>query len=130
MSRNFVIKQTLRQFASFAGVGAITTSAHYAVLVILVEIFSANETLASTLGYVVGATISYTLNYRFTFRSGKPHQIAVARFPVIAGVGMALNSRIVFCLVNIFTFHYFVAQIVATGFVLLWNFVGNRFWTF
>ncbi len=130
MSSNFAAKQTLREFGSFAGVGTLATSVHYVVLVVLVEIFSTNETSATTVGYVVGAAVSYALNYRFTFRSAKSHKTAVMRFLVIYAVGMALNSLIVFCLVHTFTFHYFVAQIVATGIVLLWNFVGNKLWAF
>lgn len=39
------------------------------MLAALVELLSVNEVFASTLGYAVGAVVSYTLNYRFTFNS-------------------------------------------------------------
>jgi putative flippase GtrA len=122
--------QTLQQFVTFVGAGAVATIAHYVVLIALVEIFLANAITASTTGYAAGAIVNYALNYRFTFRSTKPHYVVVVRFITIAAIGMALNSLVVSILINEFAFHYFVAQLVATGVVLLWNFVGNRFWAF
>jgi len=32
--------------------------------------------------------------------------------------------------VNVFQLHYLLVQVIATGLVLLWNFAGNRSWTF
>jgi putative flippase GtrA len=124
------VNQSVKQFASFVKVGFAATAAHYVMLAALVELLSVNEVFASTLGYAVGAVVSYTLNYRFTFNSDRPHQIAVSRFFVIALTGMALNSLAIAFLLHNLAVHYFVAQIAATGFVLLWNFVGNRYWTF
>jgi putative flippase GtrA len=32
--------------------------------------------------------------------------------------------------VEILNIYYLLAQVLSTGLVLVWNFAGNRFWTF
>lgn len=118
------------QFVRFAGVGAVGTVAHYVLLVILVQVFSSNAVAASTAGAVLGALVNYTLNRRFTFRSDKRHGEALTKFLIIATTGLALNSFFMFVFVEIWQVHYLYAQLVSTGLVLVWNFTGNRLWTF
>ena len=116
-------------FVSFAGAGAIGTAAHYAVLVLLVEIAGMPAAVATAFGAVVGATVNYLLNYHLTFHSVASHTITGPRFALIALAGMALNSMVVFACVRL-GIHYLVGQVVATLLVLLFGFLANRFWTF
>ena len=118
------------QFVQFAGVGAIGTLAHYMLLVMLVEVFGVNAVAASTAGATLGALVNYALNRRYTFRSNKRHREALTKFLVIAATGLALNSGFMLVFVETCGFHYLLAQVVSTGLVLVWNFAGNRFWTF
>lgn len=118
------------QFIRFAGVGAIGTLAHYVVLVILVEMLSANVVTASTAGATLGALVNYLLNRRYTFRSEKRHGEALTKFLIIAALGLALNASFMLILVEILNIYYLLAQVLSTGLVLVWNFLGNRFWTF
>lgn len=120
----------MRQFLTFAGVGAIGTAGHYVTLLIFVEIFSVAPVYATTFGFIVGATINYFLNYKYTFRSDKPHTEALVKFFVIAVLGAIINSAIMYLGVGYTKFHYIVIQFLATGLVLLWNFLLNKYWTF
>jgi len=118
------------QFILFTGVGAIGTVAHYVLLIILVEMFGANVVAASTAGAILGALVNYSLNRRFTFRSDKRHGEALTKFLIIAALGLAFNSFFMFVFTEILHVHYLLAQIFSTGLVLVWNFAGNRLWTF
>jgi putative flippase GtrA len=118
------------QFLSFAGMGVIATLVQYAVLVVFVDTIGMNATLASGIGYGTGALVNYALNYRYTFRSKRNHSEAVVKFALVACVGLALNSVIMFVLSSEAHVHYLLAQILATGIVLVWNFIANRSWTF
>jgi putative flippase GtrA len=118
------------QFTKFAGVGAIGTLAHYAVLVAMVHLAGANPVFSSGLGAIVGAIINYLLNYTHTFRSHARHRDAAPKFIIVALVGILINLFMMYVLVAILDVYYLAAQIVATGAVLGWNFVGNRYWTF
>jgi putative flippase GtrA len=119
-----------RQFLTFAAVGAIGTAAHYAVLVLLVEGMSASPTIATTVGFVCGAVVNYVLNRRFTFASARRHRAALPQFLCIAALGGVANSIVVAALTSRPGVNYLVAQVIATGVVLVWNFLANRYWTF
>lgn len=127
--RRSVLKQS-QQFGRFAIVGACGTAAHYAVLIAGVETLGVASTLATTAGFVVGAAVNYTLNRLITFRSGARHATAIPKYLLVTAFGAVANAAIVWTLSEGLRWHYFVAQLVATGVVLCWNFVGNRYWTF
>jgi putative flippase GtrA len=118
------------QFLLFAGMGAIGTAAQYSVLIALVRLARMDAVLASTAGFVVGACVNYTLNYLFTFNSSKRHIEALPRFFTVALLGMGINAAIMAGLVHQAGMHYLLAQIVATGLVLVWNFAGSKLWVF
>jgi putative flippase GtrA len=119
-----------RQFLHFATVGGIATAIHYLILIALVHGTGMNAVLASTLGFMVSAACNYYLNYRFTFRSRAAHRHAIFKFLTVAGVGLVLNSATMMVAAEYLGLHYLLAQVIATGLVLLWNFSGNRWWTF
>jgi putative flippase GtrA len=111
-------------------VGGVATATQYAVLVGMVRILGANPVFASSCGYVISALLNYYLNHRLTFRSAQSHGRALPRFAVIAGVGLMINSTIVWVLSERLSIPYLAAQIIATAVVLMWNFSANRKWTF
>lgn len=123
------LAEVFNRFVRFAGVGVLGTLAHYAVLVTLVQLAMWGSVLASTAGFLVGALVNYSLNYRYTFHSCQPHPQTLAKFLLIAAVGIGLNA-LVMGLGARADMHYLVTQIGATGLVLLWNFTGNLLWTF
>ena len=86
--------------------------------------------IASTIGFVVGALINYLLNYHITFNSNKRHREALTKFLLVAGLGAIINAAIVAAGINIFEMHYLVIQVIATCFVLIINFIANKYWTF
>jgi putative flippase GtrA len=125
-----VFIRVLRQFMVFTGVGAVGTLAHYLTLIALVQMIRFDAVLASSAGYIVGAFVNYTLNYYVTFQSTKSHYEAAVKFFTVAGIGFILNGAMMHWLFNGVGLHYLIAQISATATVLIWNFFGNRLWTF
>ena len=119
----------LRRFVQFALVGAAATGIQYLILIALVRAAGLSPPLASSLGFVVSAGGNYWLNYRFTFRSDRAHGPAIARFALLAGIGLLMNAGLM-KLLTAAGWHYLLAQIAATAVVLLWNFLGNSLWTF
>ncbi len=120
----------VRQFVNFTGVGFVSAIGHYGLLIGLVQIANVAAVPASAAGALLGAVINYSLNYRFTFRSTKRHREAVLKFATVAGVGLILNTVFMWVGVELIGAHYLLSQIVTTGLVLIWSFVGNRYWTF
>ena len=120
----------IRQFIKFSGVGLIGTAVQYTALLLLVQIAGIYPVVASTIGFVMGAFVNYYLNYIYTFKSNKLHIEAMPKFFSVAAVGLFLNGVIMQLLIKYLSFQYILAQLVATGLVLLWNFGANRMWTF
>ncbi|MDO8414246.1 MAG: GtrA family protein [Gallionellaceae bacterium] len=114
------------KFLRFATVGAIGTSVHYVILWGLVTAGTA-VLLATTVGAIGGALVNYILNYRYTFNSDLAHRSALVKFFTVALIGLLLNTVMMALLTQM---HYFIAQIITTFFVLLWNYIGNLLWTF
>lgn len=114
----------------FSGAGAFGTLAHFCLMFVLVYGLNADALVASMAGAVLGATVNYLLSYFYVFRSKKSHLLALPRFLLIAGQGMALNFLLMAILVRHLGLNYLLSQIVATALILLLNFIGNYLWTF
>jgi putative flippase GtrA len=119
----------LTRFVRFALVGGIATAIQYALLVLLVRGGGMAPTAASAIGFAASAVVNYILNYRFTFRSDRPHGPAAAKFGALAVAGLLINSAIMHVMIGM-RVQYLLAQAGATAVVLLWNFLGNSIWTF
>lgn len=119
-----------RQFLRYAGTGAVGTAAHYAALFTLVQARWAEPVAASTAGAVAGVLVNYGLNYRYTFASKRGHRHALPRFAAVALLGVVINAAVLAAVLAIAGTHYMVAQLVATGVVLVVGYQANRLWTF
>jgi len=120
----------IESLVRYTMVGAVGTLVHYLVLLALVERGGAPPTLATTLGFAIGAVVNYFLNLRFTFQSTRPHREALPRFLGVAAGGMLLNSGIVALGADLLRLHYMIPQVCATGAVVICTFCANRVWTF
>jgi putative flippase GtrA len=123
-------RSTTPQFIRYAGAGAVGTAVQYALLVVLVHAADVAAVAASTVGAIAGALVNYGINHQFTFASDRAHGHALPRFAVVAVAGIALNAIVLAAMLALVTPHYLVAQVVATGAVLVAGFIANRTWTF
>lgn len=124
------MQRLVEQFIRFALVGAVGTALHFAVLHAMVIWAGWPAWLASTLGALCGAAVNYTLARAWVFRTQALHRHAAPRFVVVLAAGMAINAALMAVTVDLFQVHHLIAQAIATGCVLVWNYVGHRTWTF
>ena len=117
-------------FIKFVGAGCGSAIVQYGTLFLLVELFSVPPVLASSWGALLGALVNYLLNYHLTFRSDKSHGEALAKFLLVAGVGLALNTFFMSLATHWLHWNYLLSQLGTTSLVLLWSFTANRLWTF
>lgn len=120
----------LRQFMVFAAMGAVGTALQYAVLFAGVTLASIDPVLASTVGMLLGAVCNYLLNHYVTFRRRGGHGRTAPMFATVAASGLLLNAGVMFALGELAGLHYLLAQLIATGCVLVWNYGANRCWTY
>jgi putative flippase GtrA len=119
-----------RQISAFVIVGLFAVIAHYGALIALVEIFQWDAVPATLVGYVCGGVTSYILNRRHTFESARRHREAIWRFAAVAGIGFVMTGGLMTIFVEKNQIPYLLAQIITTGIVQFWSFLGNKLWTF
>ncbi len=118
------------QILRFLLVGGLATLIHYSILILLVQTKTFEPVIASNIGFSISAFFNYILNRKHTFRSTRRHDAALPRFAIVATTGLMINTFLLWLISTVLGLHYLIAQVIATGTTLIWNFWLNRVWTF
>lgn len=128
-----------RRFLRFLAVGLSGTILDFAILTALITFFGLPTLVANTISYSAGVINNFTLNRLWTFSDSRDKHwtLQFVQFVVINVIGLLLNNLIVSGLDRPLglLFHnpahgYLPAKVVATGVVVIYNFIANRLWTF
>jgi putative flippase GtrA len=131
-------KETQR-FLRFLLVGLSGTILDFAILTILKTFFGVPTIIANTISYSVGVINNFILNRAWTFSEARDKHwlMQFGQFLVINIIGIGINNLIVVGLehplgqlLHIPSAGFLPAKLVATGVVVIWNFIANRLWTF
>ena len=118
-------------FIWYSLAGGAATAVHYAILLVLVEVFTLHPAPSAILGALCGGVVSYLINRWITYPDTlRNHQQAILRFLLVAVVGAALNGALVWTGVHLFVWHYLASQAMATIVVLGLTYRVNSSWTF
>ncbi|AJS60348.1 GtrA family protein [Paenibacillus sp. IHBB 10380] len=115
----------------YAIVGGLGTGIHFAVLIMLVELWNMNPVVSSIIGFIVVLIISYFLNRIWTFenqQSGYAKQFM--KYVIVSCAGMFINTLIMYVTVEWLSISYIVGQLISTVVVPIHNYIWNRRWTF
>lgn len=119
------------QFIKFSLIGILNTGLHYVVFICLFRFVGIHYLVASAIGYGVGLINSFMLNRRWTFSiTGGRKERDFCRFVVVNIAALAINIGSLKYLVQDIKIIPEISQIIAIGFSMSINFLGNKFWTF
>lgn len=110
--------------------GSIAASAIFVLLALQVELLSVPPLVASTVCFVVGSLINYSLQYHWTFQADGPHSVMFVRFSLVTLATMTLNIGLFWVFTEVFQIHYLIAQGLAIGLIVVVNFLINKHYTF
>lgn len=119
-----------RQLLAYVFAGGVTAVAHYALLIGLVEFAGVTPVPATLAGFVLGAIVSYSLNRWLTFDATHSHRQATWRFALIAAGGFVLTGILMHLFVARAGLPYLPMQLVTTGIVMVFSFLGHKFFSF
>ena len=134
----------LRQLVKFGIVGLSSTAVNFAVLNLMLALHQ-NRYAAVTVAFLVSVVNGYFWNKRWTFKSAQAKALHTqfTQFLLVNTVGLGLDLLIIKLLsapleraLPLSSPHLTMvvatnlAQLVATGVAVFWNFFANRFWTF
>jgi len=141
------MNRLMRQFSKFIVIGLMNTAIDFAILNLLMwstGIYGGRWIiLLNVISFTIAVINSYFWNKFWTFRAkeaDEPAEVAkeFSQFIMVTLIGLVINSSIVFGITT-FIPPFFglskevwanLAKVVATGFSLIWNFVGYKFIVF
>jgi len=121
-----------REFIKFSIVGVVNTLIHLAVLYMLVEFFGVWYVLGSFIAFLVAVTNSFVINTVWTFRADIRYKTKrrYGKFFVVSSVAAVLNLFFLYLFTEWVGLWYMFSQVLAIGFTLMINFLGNKVWTY
>ena len=142
-----MLKKLIRQFGKFVVIGFMNTAIDFAILNLLmwwIGIYKGSWIiLLNAISFSIAVINSYLWNKYWTFRAKEADEAGeiakeFSQFIAVTLVGLAINTSVVF---GITTFVQPVfglspeiwanlAKVAATGFSLIWNFIGYKFIVF
>lgn len=119
-----------RQLAAYGLSGIAAAVAHYGLLIGLVELGAIAPVPATLAGFVAGGIVSYACNRWLTFEATRSHAEAGWRFALIAAGGFVLTGILMHLFVTRLGLPYLPMQLVTTGIVMAFSFLGHKFFSF
>ncbi len=106
------------EFVKFSFVGGIMTILNLVLFTLMVEFLKINYLVSNVLSYIIAITLSYFLNYIFTFKmqniSRKEHIKRIINYFIMKLSLLALDSICLYLLVDIFNLNVYLSKIGLT----------------
>ncbi|MCF0211360.1 MAG: GtrA family protein [Bacteroidales bacterium] len=134
-------RSDFNRIIKFGIVGCSGTLVDFGVTFVCKELLGILPLISNALGFTIAATTNYLLNRTWTWRS-KEKQVGVeyAKFFAVSLLGLGLNTLIIYLLTQKMSwsflpdawqgYAFWIAKVIATGVVMVWNFLANNFFTF
>lgn len=139
------LKKLIKQFSKFVIVGGINTGIDFLILNLLIHLTGINSGpelfLLNSTSFSIAVINSYFMNKRWTFQDKtKAEQIPIrfSAFFIISVIGLVINGLVLTSITTYIPAPFGlsavlwanVAKLMATGFSLVWNFVGYKLFVF
>lgn len=121
----------VKTFFRYSIVGALGTAIDIGSLYVFVEFFHVPVLLAAAFSFLLAALNNFALNKMWTFRvKSKNNRKLFIKFMVVSLIGFALTELFMIVFIELFSLWYLFAKALTSLIVLVWNFLGNKLWTF
>ena len=108
----------------------------YAIMVFFTEAFQVHYTVSIVIGGVIGAVVNFSLNHKWTFRSGNEAYKNSMRKQLLKFVLVVINSIFLkstgtYAITNFLGIDYKISRIITDLFVSIgFNYTLQRYWVF
>lgn len=96
----------------------------------LVELLSISPEISTATGAMLGAFTGYSLNKIIVFKHKQNTLESFIKYMLMAVTSAILNTIIMFICHRILNFYYIYAQIIATGVMVIFNYICCNYWIF
>jgi putative flippase GtrA len=119
--------QQLRRYLVAGGAAALL---HLGILAALVSGLAIPATIATVIGFCAACALNYTIQYHWTFAAKGRHTAVAVRYVLVTFLMLGVNTAVFWTLYRRAGAPYLLAQMLATGVVVLLNYESNRRYTF
>lgn len=122
------IKHLFQQILRFGVVGGAAFVIDFGVLAALVELAHWNELLAAAVSFTVSVVFNYVLSIFWVFDVDREKSAArnFVLFVVLSIVGLGLTELIMWVMLDKLGIFYLLSKVVATGIVMVYNFITRK----
>ena len=123
----FLTRDRLMEIFRFVINGGLSFVVDFGLLYLLTDIFHVNYLLSAGISFTASVIFNYILCVKWVFK-GAEEQDAKSKLIFVGSsvIGLGLNEILMWLFVSIFGLHYLLAKIIATGIVMIWNYVAKR----
>ena len=119
------------KFLKFGVVGLSGVVVDFFVTWLCKEKFGINKYVANAIGFSLAVINNFLLNRYWTFEDNmQPAAEQFLKFALIALVGLAINSFLLFVILKYIKINFYVTKLLVIGLVFFWNFFMNYLFTF
>jgi putative flippase GtrA len=119
----------MKRFLKFGTVGIVNTLITIGSYMLFVY-FGMDYILSNVLAYGLGVINSYFWNKNWVFEAKSDNINLFFKFIVVNLITLGFNTFILYLLVDRLDIQPMIAQVFATGFGMIINFLLNKKWTF
>ena len=121
-------KKLISKIFRFVIVGGIATIIDFVFLYIFKELFNFNLILANTLAFIISVIYNYIASIKWVFDidKNKNSKIQFLLFITFSVIGLILNNIFIYLFTDIMGIYYLISKIIATLFVMIFNFVTRK----
>ncbi len=121
-------KDLFNKIIRFSIVGGIATLIDFIFLYIFKEFLNMDVIIANTLSFIISVTYNYiaSIVWVFDINKEKNKKIQFILFILFSIFGLVLNNIILYILTDIFNMYYLISKVVATLFVMIFNFITRK----
>jgi len=125
-------KNLSKEFLKYSFVGASGIFVNLFYLYTLTESLNIYYLVSEVFAFLIATFSNFIFNKIWTFRESMNYKFAKRgiKFFIIAGIALVVNLFFLWFFTEIMGIYYILSQILSSGFTLVVNFMGNKFWTF
>ena len=125
------MKILFTQLLKFGVVGVMATIIDFFFLFLFTDVFGMYYLLSAAISFVLSTLFNYVASMRFVFNSKfskdeKSKELIL--FVILSVSGLVLNQVLLWFFVEKIALYYMAAKIVATFFLMTWNFISRKVW--
>jgi len=124
----------IHRFIKFCIIGGIGAIVNILILYFLTENLEVHYLISGAIGIEAGLLSNFALNKIWTFkdvqiRGTKATAKALFKDHIVRSGGIIINIVVLWFLTSIVEVHYLLSQVMGIFIAMMWNFGGNKWWT-